>query len=250
MPQMGYVTFLLLFQGGKINRGWLRFTSTFQRHKRWDKSWVEVGSSLGINLGVVCSKFSSATNQLLRSWINPFLSHRYLMHKSRGRNLQNQKLESKSKVGGLPWCPLTKGLHSRYKGPEFDPWWGTRSCVCAQSLNRFRLFATPCTIARQAPLSLGFSRQEHWRGLPVPTPGALPHPWIKPVSSALTGEFLPPNHQGRPLDPTCHNQSSYIPQQRLKIPSATTKTWAAKWKKHKLKINFFLKLIWRNLRES
>ena len=46
----------------------------------------------------------------------------------------------------------------------------------AQSLNRIRLFATPWTIAHQAPLSVGFSRQEYWSGLSCPPPGNLPNP--------------------------------------------------------------------------
>ena len=52
-------------------------------------------------------------------------------------------------------------------------------------LNRFRhvrLSATPWTAARQAPLSMGFSRQEYWSGLPCPPPGDFPNPGIKPVS--------------------------------------------------------------------
>ena len=49
-------------------------------------------------------------------------------------------------------------------------------------LSRFihvRLFVTPWSIARQAPLSLGFSRQEYWSGLPFSSPGDLPDPGIK-----------------------------------------------------------------------
>ena len=52
----------------------------------------------------------------------------------------------------------------------------------AQSLSRVRLFATPWTVARQAPLSLGFSKREYWSGLPCPSPGNLSHPGIQPVS--------------------------------------------------------------------
>ena len=44
---------------------------------------------------------------------------------------------------------------------------------------------TPWTVASQAPLSIGFSRQEYWSGLPLPTPGDLPNPGIKPTSPAL-----------------------------------------------------------------
>ena len=48
------------------------------------------------------------------------------------------------------------------------------SCVCAQAPRRVRLFVTLWTAAPQAPLSMGFSRQEYWRGLPFPPPGDLP----------------------------------------------------------------------------
>ena len=53
-----------------------------------------------------------------------------------------------------------------------------------------RLFATPWTVACQAPLSMGFSRQEYWNGLPVPSPGDLPNPGIKPSSPALQAVAL------------------------------------------------------------
>ena len=53
---------------------------------------------------------------------------------------------------------------------------------------------TPWTVACQAPLSMGFSRQEDWSGLPFPSPGDLPHPGIKPASltssPALAGRFF------------------------------------------------------------
>ena len=52
------------------------------------------------------------------------------------------------------------------------------------SLGRVRLFATPWTAAHQAPLSMGFSRKEHWSGLPCPPPGDLPSPGTEPVSLA------------------------------------------------------------------
>ena len=49
---------------------------------------------------------------------------------------------------------------------------------------------TPGTVALQAPLSMAFSRQEYWSGLPFPSPGDLPNPGIKPVSPALAGKFF------------------------------------------------------------
>ena len=51
---------------------------------------------------------------------------------------------------------------------------------CAESLRRVWLFETPWTVARQAPLSMGFSRQESWSGLPGPPPGDLPNPGSNP----------------------------------------------------------------------
>jgi hypothetical protein len=54
-----------------------------------------------------------------------------------------------------------------------------------QSLSRVQLFVTPRTVAYQAPLSMGFSRQECWSGLPFPSPGDLPDPGIKPGSPSL-----------------------------------------------------------------
>ena len=57
--------------------------------------------------------------------------------------------------------------------------------VKVRSLSRVRLFATPWTVAYQAPPSTGFSRQEYWSGLPFPSPGDLPDPGIEPGSPAL-----------------------------------------------------------------
>ena len=57
--------------------------------------------------------------------------------------------------------------------------------VKVKSLSRVRLFATPWTVGRQAPPSMEFSRQEHWSGLPFPSPGDLPNSGIEPGSPAL-----------------------------------------------------------------
>ena len=54
-----------------------------------------------------------------------------------------------------------------------------------KSLSRVQLFVTPGTVAYQAPLSMGFSRQEYWSGLPFLSPGYLPSPGIEPGSPAL-----------------------------------------------------------------
>ena len=57
-------------------------------------------------------------------------------------------------------------------------------------LSRVRPFATPWTIAYQVPLSMGFSRQECWSGLPFPSSGDLPDPGIEPGSPALQADLL------------------------------------------------------------
>ena len=63
----------------------------------------------------------------------------------------------------------------------------------AQQLSRVRLFATPWTVAFQAPLAMRFFRQEYWSGFPCPPPEDFPHPEEEPMSvtsSALAGSFF------------------------------------------------------------
>ena len=64
---------------------------------------------------------------------------------------------------------------------------------------RVRLFTTLWTAADQAPLSMGFSRQEYWSGLTQPPPGDLPDPGIEPMSPALQADSLPQSHWGSPI---------------------------------------------------
>ena len=74
--------------------------------------------------------------------------------------------------------------------------------VKVKSLSCVRLFATPWIVAHQAPLSMGFSRQEYWSGLPFPSPGDLPDPGMEPVSAAhllhWQVDSLPLSQQGSP----------------------------------------------------
>ena len=67
------------------------------------------------------------------------------------------------------------------------------ACLRVRALSHARLFMAPQTVARQVPLSMGFSRQEYWSGLPFPTQMNFPNPGMEPaslVSSALTGRFF------------------------------------------------------------
>ena len=78
--------------------------------------------------------------------------------------------------------------------------WGQKELDTTEvkSLTCVRLFATPWTVAHQAPPSMGFSRQEYWSGLPFPSPGDLPDPGIKPGSPALQADVLTFEPPGKP----------------------------------------------------
>ena len=100
------------------------------------------------------------------------------------------------------WCWFLMLWRWRYgkKGwnPNVQPRLKTTSlehqtCMHVLSLSRSRLFVTPWTVASQAPLSMGFPRQEYWSRLPCPPPGDLPDPGIKsvsPMSPALEGRLF------------------------------------------------------------
>ena len=71
----------------------------------------------------------------------------------------------------------------------------------AYLLSSVQLFTTPQTAASKAPLSMGFSRQESWSGLPCPPPGDLPNPGTEPRSPTPQGDSLPTNQFGPPVKP-------------------------------------------------
>ena len=92
-----------------------------------------------------------------------------------------QKIEKLASEHLLPQD--TKDIKSgKYKGCFLIPF-----CIHAQL---YPFFTTIWTAAHQAPLFMGFPRQEHWSRLPCPPPGDLPHPGIKPEAPALAGEFF------------------------------------------------------------
>ena len=75
------------------------------------------------------------------------------------------------------------------------------SCMlCAQSLQSCLTLATLWTVACQAPLSMGFSRQEYWSRLPFSSPGDLPNPGIEPGSPALQADSLLTELQGKAMN--------------------------------------------------
>ena len=72
------------------------------------------------------------------------------------------------------------------------------AAAAVQLLIHVRLFTTPWTIAFQAPLSMGFPRQEYWSGLTCPSPGALSNPEIKLMSPVLVSRFFTTEPLGEP----------------------------------------------------
>ena len=82
-------------------------------------------------------------------------------------------------------------------------WVKTANCVVVMSSSGLvaklgMILATPWTVAHQAPLSMGFSRQEYWSGLPFPSPGDLPNSGIELTSPASQADSLPRSHRGSP----------------------------------------------------
>ena len=78
-----------------------------------------------------------------------------------------------------------------------------RVCVLSR-FSHVQFSVTLWTVAHQAPLSVGFSRQQYWSGLPCPPPGDLSDPGIKPASPTLQVDSLPLNHWKSPLPTHCN----------------------------------------------
>ena len=80
-------------------------------------------------------------------------------------------------------------------------------CVCerAQVLSRVKLFAISRAVARQAPLSMRFLRQEHWSGFLFPPPGDFLDPWIKPKFPVLANGFFTTEPLGKPTLCSSHD---------------------------------------------
>ena len=87
----------------------------------------------------------------------------------------------------------------------------TKGQLVLSRFSSIQLFVTPWTVARQAPLSMEFSRQEYESGLPCPSPGDLPNPGIKPASPALQADSLPLSHQGSPKGQLGHDETKHHP---------------------------------------
>ena len=85
-----------------------------------------------------------------------------------------------------------------------------------RSLSHVQLFVTPWTVAYEAPLSVEFSRQEYWTGLPFSSPGDFPDPGIEPGSPTLQSDTLPSEPPGKPWMVTW-----LVPKDTASVPALT-----------------------------
>ena len=88
-------------------------------------------------------------------------------------------------------------------------------CVGAKSLQSYPALCDPRTVTCQAPLSMGFSRQKYWSGLPFLSSGYLPYPGIKPMLLHWLGNSLPLSRVGSPLVKVLVYNSFCLEQSRL-----------------------------------
>ena len=88
--------------------------------------------------------------------------------------------------------------------------------VVVWSLSCVRFFRTPWAVACQAPLPMGFSRQEYWSGLPFPSLGDLPNPGIEP-RSPLQADSLSTEPPGKPKEFVIYVENTYISAEDTKI---------------------------------
>ena len=104
-----------------------------------------------------------------------------------------------------------------------------RLCMRAKFLSCVQLFETPWTVALQAPLSMGFPRQEYWRGLPCRPPGDLPNSGIEPASPALTGKPVKDCSHCQKPSQSAYRVGNQSPTQLLSLhtlwPYASASLW-------------------------
>ena len=142
---------------------------------------------------------------LLRSWFLSFIPQAY----------ENTSSATQGTTGPVVWCPVGVSREDQQDSRQalcvcvvcvcVCVCMCVRVCVCARArasgLCRSVVsdsFVTSWTVAHQAPLSMGFSRQEYWSGLPFPPRENLSDPGTKPVSRALEGKFFTSEPPGKP----------------------------------------------------
>ena len=104
----------------------------------------------------------------------------------------SQEMQAKKAAASFPWATFRPTPLSRLPRTGLE----TRPTAYAKWLQSCSVFATPWTVVRQAPLSVGFSRQEYWSGF---SPGNLPNPGFEPASPTLAGRFFTAEPSGKPF---------------------------------------------------
>ena len=116
-------------------------------------------------------------------WLRPSLLHLYLMLPVYGPHVQKEE---------------TFTSHTLSFPASYDCFPTSLDLECAVCAQVGLLFGTPWTVAPQTPLSMEFSRQDYWNGLPFPPPGDLPDPGIKLLSPTLASRFFTAEPSGKP----------------------------------------------------
>ncbi|KAI4549496.1 hypothetical protein MG293_001826 [Ovis ammon polii] len=126
------------------------------------------------------------------NWLLSIISRRFGRSCSTRSCVFSSHLHNYAEFGSNPTLQKSKLKYREIKqtDQEHDLVIERKVKVKVKSLSRVRLFATPWTVAYQAPQSVEFSRQEYWNGLPFPSPGDLPNPGIEPRSPALQADAL------------------------------------------------------------
>ena len=124
-----------------------------------------------------------------------------------------------SPLGWTGWISLqSKGLSRVFSNTTVQK----INCSLSESqaavplLCRVQFFTTLWSVAHQAPLSMGVSRQEYWRGMPCPSPGDLPNPGTEPRSLTLQADSFPSEPPGKPSKSQFPRTISHHPHLKLK----------------------------------
>ena len=146
--------------------------------------WGNSGAERRHSLSLVISK--------ARPWV-PYILHTVLCC---GEGLAPGQCGLQRESRPVLWVAENFSLYAFFKTKKSLSFWlfGGGGCLIAKLCSTL---VTPCTVACQAPLSMRFSRQEYWSGLPFPSPGDLPNPGIEPRSPALQADSLPTELWGK-----------------------------------------------------
>ena len=127
------------------------------------------------------SKFSATYRVGSFKWalVGIFITREISKCPSSPLGIQLSSIYGNTTTKRLPYLSYTKTQRKAKNRSTKIMWWWFNHSVMSDS------FVTPWTVARRAPLSMGFPRQEYWHGLPFPSPGDLPNSGIEPRSPAL-----------------------------------------------------------------